>query len=215
MTAYCWLAISGLAFLRTKLYAARLGPTETSYHDMNQNPGMLIFMLSCHSPPLYQAGSLGARVIMAPPVSTGMGSAKIPCGPSTALMMSFSGKCASALDQSTGGNCCARSNDFDTRITSSCDVVGGSMGRTWFCSPYNQAMNSICTAPPRYQLPCSKYGATRPTPAPKPCGIIAANAGFPCAATPICHSAVDEHPIVPTFPFDHGCFDIHVMASSP
>ena len=76
-------------------------------------------------------------------------------------------------------------------------------------------MKSICTAPPRYQLPCSKYGATRPTPAPKPCGIMAANAGLPCAATPICHSAVDEQPIVPTLPFDHGCDDIQVIASVP
>src|SRR5690242_11166679 len=78
ITAYCWLATSGRAFLRTKLYAARFGPTETSYQDMNQNPGTLIFMVSCQRPPLYHAGSLGARVIMAPPVSTGMGSAKMP-----------------------------------------------------------------------------------------------------------------------------------------
>src|SRR5664279_1229523 len=44
---------------------------------------------------------------------------------------------------------------------------------------------------------------------------MAANAGFPCAATPSCHSAVDEQPMVPTFPFDHGCDDVHVMASVP
>ena len=30
--------------------------------------------------------------------------------------------------------------------------------------------------------------------------------GCPSAATPICHSAVDEQPVVPTLPFDHGCF---------
>src|SRR5438132_5990378 len=44
---------------------------------------------------------------------------------------------------------------------------------------------------------------------------MAAYAGLPCAATPNCHSAVDEHPIVPTFPLDHGCEDIHEMASVP
>src|ERR1043166_1361823 len=44
---------------------------------------------------------------------------------------------------------------------------------------------------------------------------MAAYAGLPCAATPNCHSAVDEHPIVPTFPLDHGCDDIHEMASVP
>src|ERR1017187_9536070 len=76
-------------------------------------------------------------------------------------------------------------------------------------------MNSICTAPPRYHLPCSKYGATRPTPAPNPCGIMAASAGFPCAATPSCHSAVDEHPMVPTLLLDHGCDAIHEIASVP
>ena len=45
--------------------------------------------------------------------------------------------------------------DFDARIRSACEVPGGNIGRTWFCSPYSQAMNSICTAPPRYQFPCS------------------------------------------------------------
>src|SRR5260370_19698953 len=188
---------------------------ETSYQDMNQNPGTLMGMLSCHSPPRYHAGSLGARLIMAPPVETSMRSAKIPCGPSTAFMMSCSGRCCSALDQSTRGSCCARSNDFETRIKSSCDRFAGNIGRTWFCSPYSHATKSICTAPPRYQLPCSQYGATRPTPAPKPGEAIPAHAGFPCAATPNCHSAVDEQPMVPTLPLDHGCDDIHEIAAEP
>ena len=43
----------------------------------------------------------------------------MPRGPSTALMMSCTGRCHSAFDQSTGGRCCARSNDFDARIRSS------------------------------------------------------------------------------------------------
>src|SRR6266496_1637523 len=135
ITAYCWLAISGGAVFRTRLYAARLGPTDTSYQDINQNPGMLIFMLSCHNPPLYQAGSFGARSIIAPPVATGMRSAKMPVGPPTAFIMSFTGRWRRAFDQSTGGNCWARSNDFDARINSSWDASGGNIGRTWFCSP--------------------------------------------------------------------------------
>ncbi len=40
----------------------------------------------------------------------------MPRGPSTFLMMSCTGRCHSAFDQSTGGRCCARSNDFDARI---------------------------------------------------------------------------------------------------
>ena len=76
-------------------------------------------------------------------------------------------------------------------------------------------MKSICTAPPRYQLPCSKYGRTRPTPAPKPCTFIAAYAGWPSAATPIWYSAVDEHPVVPTLPFDQGWDEIHASVSYP
>src|ERR1035438_10571852 len=44
---------------------------------------------------------------------------------------------------------------------------------------------------------------------------MAASAGFPCAATPSCHSAVDEHPMVPTFPLDHESDDIHEIASVP
>ena len=142
-----------------------------------------------------------------------MESAKMPIGPSTARMMSCSGRCASACDQSTGGSCWARSNDFDSRIRSAWLVPGGNIGRTWFCSPLSQAMKSICTAPPRYQFPCSKYGATRPTPAPNPCGMIAASPGGESAATPICHSAVEEQPMRPTLPLDHGWLAIHLMAS--
>src|SRR2546426_8880845 len=33
-----------------------------------------------------------------------------------------------AVDQSTGGNCCARSNDFEARIRSSVEVFGGNIG---------------------------------------------------------------------------------------
>src|SRR5678816_4677087 len=100
MTAHCWLAAAPFAVFRTWLYIARFGPTDTSYHDMNHRPGMLIGMLSCHSPPRYQAGSLGARLIIAPPVATGIESAKMPRGPSTALMMSCSGRCQNAFAQS-------------------------------------------------------------------------------------------------------------------
>ena len=60
-------------------------------------------MSSCHRPPLYQAGSFGARWIIRPPVATGIASAKMPRGPSTFLMMSCTGRCQSAFDQSTGG----------------------------------------------------------------------------------------------------------------
>src|ERR1039458_7613359 len=70
ITAYCSAAIWGRAVLRTKLYAARFGPNDTSYHDMNQKPGTSIFISSCHNPPRYHAGSLGVRLIMAPPVGT-------------------------------------------------------------------------------------------------------------------------------------------------
>src|SRR2546429_7075410 len=48
----------------------------------------------------------------------------------SALMISFSGRCRSACDQSTGGNCCERSKAFDARIKSSCDVLGGNIGRS-------------------------------------------------------------------------------------
>src|SRR5678815_1795127 len=213
MTAHCWSAPSPFAVFRTCVKAARLGPTETSYHDMYQSPGMLMGMSSCHSPPLYQAGSFGARWFIPPPVAAGISSAKIPCGPSTAFMMSCSGRCQSAVDQSIGGSCCARSKAFDARIRSACDVPGGNIGRTWFCSPYNQVMNSICTAPPRYQLPCSKYGPTRPIPAPNPCTFMAANAGCPVEATAGWYSAVDEQPVVPALPFDHACFEIQSIKS--
>src|SRR5690606_9654138 len=95
------------------LYIARFGPVETSYHDINQKPGMLIFILSCHSPPLYQAGSFGVRLIIAPPVGTGISSAKMPRGPSIALKISLTGRCRRACDQSTARDCWARSNHFD------------------------------------------------------------------------------------------------------
>src|SRR4028119_1667170 len=97
---------------------------------MSQNPGILIFILSCQIPPLYHAGSFGVLLIIAPPVGTGISSAKMPRGPSTALMMSISGRRLRAFDQSTGGDCWARSKDFDARIRSSCEVLGGNIGRT-------------------------------------------------------------------------------------
>src|ERR1035437_753110 len=133
MIAHCWFAAAPFAVFRTRLYISRFGPTETSYHDMNQRPGTLMRMLSWKSPPRYHAGSFGARLIIAPPVATGMESAKIPFGPSTALMMSRSGSVQNAFDQSTGGLCSARSNDFERRTRSCCDVFGGNIGRTWFC----------------------------------------------------------------------------------
>src|ERR671921_829761 len=68
MTAYCWLATSGRAVFRTWLKVARFGPTDTSYHDMNQRPGVLTIMSSWNSPPRYQAESLGVRLIIAPRV---------------------------------------------------------------------------------------------------------------------------------------------------
>ena len=191
------------------------GPALTSYQDMNQSPGMLIGMSSCHSPPRRHAGSPGVRRIIAPPLATGIESAKMPCGPPTASRMFITGSVQNALLQSTGGRCCARSNDFDTRISSSCVVFAGNIGRTWFCSPISQSMNSICTAPPRYQLPISQYGPTLPTPAPKPCTFIAANPGLPSEATAGCHSAVDEQPVVPTLPFDHRWDVRYVSSSSP
>jgi hypothetical protein len=52
-------------------------------------------------------------------------------------------------------------------------------------------------------------------PAPYPCAIMAAKAGLPSAATAGCHSAVEEQPVVPTLPFDHGRDAIQVRASSP
>ena len=112
-------------------------------------------MLSCHSPPLYHAGSLGARCIIAPPVGTGIESAKMPLGPPAALISSMVGRCQNALAQSTGGACSARSNSLDASMSCCCVVPRGNSGRTWFCSPMSQSMKSICTAPPRYQLPCS------------------------------------------------------------
>src|SRR5688572_30801611 len=104
--AHCWFAASPFAVLRTWLNAARLGPTDTSYHDIYQSPGMSIAWLSCHRPPLYQAGSFGARWIIRPPVATGIASAKMPRGTSTAFMTSCTGRCHSAVDQSIGGFCC-------------------------------------------------------------------------------------------------------------
>src|ERR1019366_2632652 len=45
--------------------------------------------------------------------------------------------------------------------------------------------------------------------------VVRRHAPHPRAATPSCHSAVEEHPIVPTFPLDHESDDIHEIASVP
>ena len=102
---------------------------------MNHSPGTLIVASSWTRPPLYQAGSLGARCAMRPPVATGIASAKIPFGPSIAFMMSCIGRCHSAFDQSTSGCCGARSKYFDAFTRSSRDMFAGNIGRSWFCSP--------------------------------------------------------------------------------
>src|SRR5262245_31710938 len=54
----------------------------------------------------------------------------------------------------------------------------------------------------------------RPTPQPNPCALNEANPGTFRATAAICHSAVDEQPVVPTFPFDHGRLVIHATSSS-
>ncbi len=87
-------------------------------------------MLSWNKPPRYHAGSFGARLIIAPPVATGIESAKMPCGPPTSFMMFSSGSVQNAFDQSTGGRCCARSNDMDSRTRSACVAFFGIIGRT-------------------------------------------------------------------------------------
>ena len=53
----------------------------------------------------------------------------------------------------------------------------------------------------------------RPMPAPWPMGTAAAWPGCRIAASPICHSAVDEQPSVATLPFDHDWSVIQVSAS--
>src|SRR3989442_3489575 len=125
MIAHCWSATSGFAFFRTWLYIARFGPTDTSYHDMNQRPGTFSGMLSCQSPPLYHAGSFGSRWIIRPPVATGMASAKIPRGPSTFFKMSCTGRCQSAFDQSTGGRRRAQADHLVAPVRIGCGGVGG------------------------------------------------------------------------------------------
>src|SRR5687768_11571128 len=137
MIAHCWSAASPSAVRRTMLYISRFGPTETSYHDMNHRPGMLMRMLSWYSPPRYQAGSFGARLIIAPPVGTGIESAKIPRGPLIGLKMSCAGSVQNAFDQSTGGLRPARSQNCDSLIRSSCEVPGGNIGRCGFWLPYS------------------------------------------------------------------------------
>jgi len=49
----------------------------------------------------------------------------------------------------------------------------------------------------------------RPTPQPNPCALNAAKPDALRATAAICHSAVDEQPVVPTFPLDHGWCVIH------
>ena len=76
-------------------------------------------------------------------------------------------------------------------------------------------MNNITNRAAAIPVPLLIVGATRPTPAPNPCTIMVVNAGLPPAATASCHSAVEEQPIVPTLPLDHGCLEIHDSSSSP
>ena len=172
---------------------------------MNQRPGTLIFMSSCHRPPDTTPDRSASRLIIAPPVATGIESAKIPCGPSTALMMSISGRCQQRLRPIDRRQLLRQVE----RLRRADQILLRRVRREHrphlvllSVEPGDEEHLHGAAAIPVALL---VVGPTRPTPAPNPCGIIAANPGGACAATPICHSAVDEQPIVPTLPFDQGC----------
>ena len=125
MTAHCWSAIVGARGLAHVVVEREVRPDRHVVPRHEPQAGHV--RASCRR----DTGRRGttpdrsaSRWIIAPPVSTGIASAKMPRGPSTFLMMSCVGRCHSAFDQSTGGRCCARSNDFDARIRSSLRRVG-------------------------------------------------------------------------------------------
>jgi len=100
---------------------------------MYQRPGVLIGLSSCQSAPLYQRGSFGVRLIISPPLPTGIGSAMGPFMPSSFFRMSCTGRIQyPVFHQSTGGGLAARSHDFDNRIRSSWERSDGKVGRCGF-----------------------------------------------------------------------------------
>ena len=92
-------------------------------------------MSSCQSPPLYQAGSLGARWIIAPPVGTGMGSAKMPVRAVDRLQDVLHGQVAQRLVPVHRGQLLGEVEGLRGADRSSWGVSRGNIGRTWFCSP--------------------------------------------------------------------------------
>ena len=152
---------------------------------------------------------------MRPPVVPGVASAKIPCGASTAFRMSWTGRCQSAFSHSTGGSCCARSNAFDGAH----QVLLRRVGREHRAHLVLLAVE-----------PGDEQHLRRPAAVPVALLVVrpdAAHAGAEAlhvhrgvgrvalAAIAIWYSAVDEQPVVPTLPFDQGCFCSHSSASSP
>ena len=90
------------------------------------------------------------------------------------------------------------------------------MGRTWFCSaidPRDEQHLHRAAAKPVALL---VVRTLRPRPRRSLAGIMARKRRIPLRRpSPRGHSAVDEQPMVPTLPFDHGCEDIHEIASVP
>ena len=105
---------------------------------------------------------------------------------------------------------------FDARIRSSCDVLGGNIGPHLILLAIEpgdeQHLHRAAAIPVALLIIRTDAAHARAEALRDHRGVMP---DCPCAATPSCHSAVDEQPMVPTLPLDQGCDDIQLIASSP
>ena len=162
-----------------------------------------------------EAALVPGRIVRACAGSCGRRSARAsrrrrcPRGPSTAFRMSCVGRCQSALDQSTGG-CCWRQVEG---LRGADQVLLRRVGREH--RPHlvllavepgdEEHLHRAAAIPVALLVVRAARGRRRRR---SPARSWRRYAGWPRAATAICHSAVDEQPVVPTLPFDQGCVEI-------
>jgi len=165
---------------------------------MNHRPGTLIrHVVVGRGRPCTRRDSFGVRWIIRPPVSTGIASAKMPRGMSTAFSRSCTGRCHRAFDQSTSGSRGRQVEPLRRRH----EVLARRVARE------HRAYLVLLAGEPRDEEHLHRAAAVpvallvvrlhAPDARAEALRVHRGVRGVPSAATPIWYSAVDEQPASP------------------
>ena len=162
MTAYCSLATSPLAVCAHEVVGRQVRPGGDVVPGHQPEPGDVDLHPSRSTArPCNQDGSFGVRSIMRRRSAPASRRHRCPSGRPRPSRMSFSGRCASALAQSTGGICGARSNIFDAVD----QLLLRSVAREHRAAPgsaRHRARRQRASAPRRRETSCPARSTARP-----------------------------------------------------